>query len=76
MDTHDRIDMIAEQVDGIKKTLDDHHKAIQDNTEITREIRDVLIAGKTGARMVKWIGGLGAGLVGMAAGWQWLKAHL
>lgn len=47
--------------------------AVAENTELTRDIRDVLIAGKVGGRFIKWFGGIVAGAAAVWAAWTQLK---
>lgn len=44
-------------------------KAVAENTDLTRDIRDVVVAGKVGGRLIKWAGGIAAGAAAMWAAW-------
>lgn len=47
--------------------------AVAENTELTRDIRDALIAGRIVGRVIKWASGIVAGAVALWAAWHQVK---
>lgn len=64
----DRFDIIERQLIQGAKRMDSLESSVKQNTELTQEIRDVMVAAKVGFRvlggvgtMVKWFGVIAAG---------------
>lgn len=72
MNAAEQEDSIPGQLDAIRMRLDngearfvkleagqaDLKKAMAENTEITKDIRDAVTAGRVATKVVKWVGGL------------------
>ncbi|MGL4648754.1 MAG: hypothetical protein ACRC1H_05050, partial [Caldilineaceae bacterium] len=43
---------------------------LDENTRVTVEIRDALVAAKFVARLIKWAGGIAAGIAGIVGLWH------
>ncbi len=63
---------IPGEFDSLKKRLSRVEQLLDENTQITREVRDALIAGRVLAKLVAWVAPIAA--FG-AASWVWLKDH-
>lgn len=56
------LDSIPGELDGIKRRLDKLETSMTENTEVTREIRDMMIAGKFLRRLIIWWAPIGAAI--------------
>lgn len=52
-----RVDMAA-QINTLDTRLTSLERAVAENTEITKDIRDAVVAGKFVAKLIKWTGAL------------------
>lgn len=66
-------DTIPGKLDDLTKRVGKIEAQLEENTAVTKEIRDALIAGRFLARLVAWATPLVA--IG-AATWVWVKDHL
>jgi hypothetical protein len=64
------IDSIPGKLDALSERVGKIEVAMAENTELTRDIRDALVAGKVAGRFIKWVGGTVGGLAAMWAAWS------
>lgn len=69
MTTHD--DSIPGKLDALTARVGKIEVAVAENTELTRDIKDLLTAGKVMSKIIKWMGGLAA-----AGSAIWAAFHL
>lgn len=65
----DPLDSMPGKLDALAVRVGKIESAVAENTEITRDIRDALIAGKLAGRVIKWAGGIAAGAVALWSAW-------
>ncbi|GAP37906.1 hypothetical protein ISF6_4100 [Piscinibacter sakaiensis] len=65
---------ILRRQDELAAALAAQAKAIEANTEITEQIRDMWKAGTWGHKAIIWIGGLAGGLAGMVGLWAAVRS--
>lgn len=70
-------DTVPGQLDGIRKRLDRGdlrfeklERAVRENTEITKDIRDAVVAGRVATKFIKWLGA-----VALACSALWALFH-
>jgi hypothetical protein len=68
-------DTVPGQLDAIRRRLDDGERrfdaierAVSENTEITRDIRDAVTAGRVFAKVIKWVGAIAVACSAIYAG--------
>lgn len=62
-----QLDAIRERLDKGDRRMGELERAMKDNTDITREIRDAVTAGRVATRVIKWLGALALALSGIYA---------
>lgn len=75
MSPHDtvpaQLDAIRGRLDSGDKRFESIERALAENTEITKDIRDAIVAGRVATKAVKWLGALAiAGSAIYAAAYQ------
>lgn len=53
-------DSIPGKLDALTSRVEKIEVAVAENTEITRDIRDAVVAGRVMARVIKWTGAVAA----------------
>jgi hypothetical protein len=73
------VDTVPGQLDAIRRRLDNGdarmtkiEAALAENTEITRDIRDAVTAGKVVTKVIKWVGALAVAASAIYAGFYQL----
>ncbi len=66
----DPIDSMPGKLDALTERVVHIERAVAENTEITRDIRDALVAGRVAGKVIKWAGGIAGGIVAMWAAWH------
>ena len=51
---------LAKRVADIDVRLANVEEAVRENTEITKDIRDAVVAGRVAAKLIKWLGAIAA----------------
>jgi hypothetical protein len=61
------LDAIRKEQHRTEVRLTALEQAVEDNTQLTREIRDAVTAGRVATKVVKWLGGLAIALSALYA---------
>lgn len=56
-----KLDALSERVERVEAAVYEIQREVIENTDITRDVRDALVAGKVMARVIKWAGVVAAG---------------
>ncbi len=66
----DPIDSMPGKLDALTERVGHIERAVAENTEITRDLRHALVAGRVAGKVIKWAGGIAGGLVALWAAWH------
>lgn len=61
------LDAIRKEQHRTEERLSALEQAVEDNTQLTREIRDAVTAGRVATRVIKWLGGLALAFSALSA---------
>ena len=61
---------IRSRLDKSDQRFEKLEALVAENTEITKDIRDALTAGRVATKVVKWLGGLALGTSAIWAAWH------
>lgn len=67
-----KLDALAIRVGHVERALEKNKEALEENTEITMDIRDALGGLRVFGVIVKWVGGVAAGITAMWVAWTHL----
>lgn len=67
------IDSMPGKLDALATRVGRLETAMVENTEITRDIRDALVAGRVLSRAAKWLAGIVASVAAIWAAWHQVK---
>ena len=64
-------DSIPGKLDALTLRVEKIERAVEENTELTRDIRDAVVAGRIATKVIKWLGAVAAaGSALWVAFWQ------
>jgi len=66
-------DSIPGKLDALAARVVHIEKAVAENTDLTRDIRDALIAGRVMTKALKWLGAIAAAGSALWVAWQQLR---
>lgn len=82
-DTHDRIDNIQLQLQSVHARLDSQERKtetilveLQENTLVTKEVRDIFTTARTTTKAVKWLASLAGAFVVIGGAWVAMQKYL
>lgn len=53
-------DSLPGKLDALTARVEHIEKAVAENTELTRDIRDAVVAGRIATKVIKWLGAVAA----------------
>ncbi len=69
----DPIDSMPGKLDALTERVVHIERAVAENTEITRDIRDALVAGRVMTKVLKWCGAIAAACSALWVAWQQMR---
>lgn len=70
-----QIDTVPGQLDALSQRVSKLEIAVAENTDLTRDIRDALVAGKMATKAVRWFGAMAAAGIAIYAAIYQLLHH-
>lgn len=66
-------DSIPGKLDALVDRVNKIEREVAENTEITREIRDAVVAGRVATKVIKWLGAIAAAGSALWVAWSQMR---
>lgn len=66
-------DSIPGKLDALTTRVEHIERAVAENTDLTRDIRDAVVAGRVATKVIKWLGAVAAAGSALWVAWQQMR---